>query len=364
MFRTNDLEKVLKEVLPYAENILISGAPGIGKSEIIYQVAKKLDMSVYEIRLYEQGDAAVGYPKVSSITSFTKPFWFKEIEERRPDIVLFDDFHLVDSSIQKFLYRMLTSRRIHNYGLSYNPKIIFAGNFNLDSAGACEVQSPVMSRFDIAIHFEPEPERFINWGFESGRIDERVLAFIKANPDLLYTPDPPTTKMYPCPRAWEKLSKVLKATDNPNFATGIVGEEAGAKFIDFWPLLAMKPEEILARDPENLTFSERVAAIYVIANPLIADDLVRGVQTERLTKTLEWVDKLDPDFAFLFFRILKNKAFKDDREKVTRMVKNLCKIDESTFRKVTKIAASLVEGTVDEKRIEEIVEDNVMGAKA
>ena len=373
MFRTKNLYETLKSVLPHCDNILISGAPGIGKSEIVYRVCEECGLSLYEVRLYEQGESAIGFPRVDTeITAFTKPFWFARIEKDRPDVVLFDDFHLVDSSIQKYFYRFLSSRIIHDFELPYSPKLIVAGNFNIETASACELQSPVSTRFDIMIQYEPEVETFIEWALETGRIDKRIIAFIVAEPEALFTPDPPVTSMYPCPRTWEKLSRLIEITGDITVAPGVVGPKYGSKLIDFWKLLSKEPEEILKEHPKNLKAAEAVSACYILSRR-VGPEILSGNFTRFTKEAVEWVNQLDADIAVLFCKMcIPNKG---DARKLRRLfVENLARLygeemksfegfKNSLCGRLMKAAVALMGEAEDSKREEQILKDSYKGLK-
>ena len=370
MKKVKDLKRTLNALLDAGvKNILISGAPGIGKSEIAYQVAQERGLTLYEVRLYEQGEAAVGFPRLDTeVTKFTKPFWFDRIEKDRPDIVFFDDFHLVPGAIQQYLYRFLTSRQIHDYTLDYTPTVIVAGNFNIDTAGACDIQAPVMNRFDAAVTFEPDLDKFVVWGFETGRIDPRIIAFLKANPDLFYTPDPPPTAMFPSPRSWEKLSKLLVATGDPTWALATVGSEAGARFVDFWKLLDRDVSEIIAKDPSSMEKAERVAAVHILSE--VAGVVLR--RDKNVNSVLKWVEKLDPEEVFLWVKacIVRLTRGVDKREKEMikkRFATSLAVLSDSSpdsaYAKATAVAICINDGYTSQEKLEESLKAALEGQK-
>jgi len=164
MKKTHDLEEELKTLLKIHNVIGISGAPGIGKSEICSKVCEDLDLKFLEVRLYELGETAAGIPMNNNgVMDFCKPYWFVELEKGNYDVLFLDDFHLVLPQIQKFLYRLFTSRMMHNWQLPENLKIVLAGNFNISSASSSEIQSPIMGRIEVMLEFEPIIDNFLNW---------------------------------------------------------------------------------------------------------------------------------------------------------------------------------------------------------
>jgi len=301
MIITNDLVKDLESLIEVHDVIAISGAPGIGKSEIAYQVAEKLGLKMLEVRLYEQGETAVGLPKLKQeVTEFSKPWWVKELEENQYDILFLDDFHLVPSGIQKFLYRLLMDRHLHNYKIPVQ-KIILAGNFDISSAGATFIQSPVMGRIELMMKYTPNIDNFMKWARKQiNRFDTRVLAFLTSNADLLYEEDPAPTTKYPSPRTWEHLSRNISKFNRPDYAVGIVGSRAGARFSDFWEFLNKSPQEILKS--KDLDPKEQVVAALVLSSEFTKVFKEKAKRKYRDQICLFVADKLDKDIVFLFSR--------------------------------------------------------------
>jgi len=298
MLTTSNLEKDLSVLVDIHDVIAISGAPGIGKSEITYQVCEEKGLKLLEVRLYEMGTTACGFPRLDNeITIFTKPEWLDLAEKKQVDVILFDDFHNVLPEIQKYFYRFLIDRTIHQHKLTHPVKVILAGNFDIESAGACMIESPIMGRIETMLKYEPSIATFTDWAMKQfDRFDTRVISFLKTNPDLLYTEDPAPTTKYASPRNWEHLSKNVKKLNSPKYATGIVGESAGSLFEDYWDYLNEKPENILKSTPKD-------GKEHVIYSIILGEEYVRTKDEKLKDQILLYVqEKVSPDAALLFSR--------------------------------------------------------------
>ena len=312
-YETDDLMGTLEKLIPVHNNIMISGAPGIGKSEITYQVCEKLGLKLYEVRLYEQGEFAAGLAQYSvsektghKVLDFVMPWWFDDIREGGYDVLFLDDFHLVPLEIQKFLYRLLTDRHLHNQKLEKDMKIIMAGNFNIDSASASMVQSPIMGRIEIALNFVPNSKTFIKWALNNqDRIDKRVIAFIQAHPEHFYEDDPAPTTKYPSPRTYEHLSRNIKHFNSPDYAIGIIGEKAGGLFQELWPMLNLTVDQILNRDPKNVSIDELVPMITLLASEFRKEVSYRNNSTDN--KIIKWIAKVPNEYKVLFVSNVKDR---------------------------------------------------------
>jgi len=299
MFVTNNLSQVIQEVLQVCDKVLISGPPGIGKSEIVYQVCDKLNLKVYETRLYEQGESAAGLPRSQDgITRFDKPFWLDELIKGGYQVLFLDDFHLVPPQIQKFLYKLLTHKELHDYKVPQDLKIILAGNFKIDSADSSEVQSPIMSRLHLAIEYEPDQEVFLKFArSQPSRFDSRIIAFIQANPDLLYTKEPPSSEMFPCPRTWEYASRVVSKFNSPSLVPGIVGTRAGSVFQEFWSLLNQDYDTIIKTVSHKSSIKDQV-----IASLISAQEYCKERDVSKRSSIFKYVEQFKDEIKFLFAR--------------------------------------------------------------
>ena len=295
----SDLAYALNEVLDAADNVMISGAPGIGKSEITYEVCKKRRLKMLEVRLYEEGESAAGLPLVKNeVTCFTKPEWFHELETNSYNVVFFDDFHLVVSGIQAYLYRFLTSRMLHHYKIHRPLKVIVAGNFAIESASACEIQSPIMSRFNVFLNFVPSIDSFLSWAKSTDRIHSYVYGYLKLNPEDLYTADPQVNEMFPCPRAWETLSK-FGYKDLWKYAPSIVGSDVGSKFLDFLEIVKRSLNDLLKMRIDNINQAVRCAIG-------LSNYFINSSERDR-KRIMEKVLALHDEAQFLFAKFLVDK---------------------------------------------------------
>jgi len=289
------LAEVLQNVLEVHDVIAISGAPGIGKSQIVHQLLKA---DVLEVRLYEQGSTAAGIPWNSNGNlEFLKPYWVRELETGKYKVLFLDDFHLVQTGIQKFLYRLLTDRQLHNWKLPA-VKVIIAGNFNIDSAAASLIQSPIMGRIECFLEYVPSIDSFMSWAYsQPSRFDSRILAFLKSNPELLFDKDPVPTTKYPSPRSWEHLSKNIAQFNSPQYAEAIVGVKAGNIFKEFWDLLSKDPEKILD-EPVNKANPKDLLVAALILSSYYASRQRR----EEKIRILNYVLQTGSDIQFIFAR--------------------------------------------------------------
>ena len=82
--------QIAPHVAAVRKPVLIRGRHGVGKSEVVYQIAAGIDMPVVERRASQmtEGDL-VGLPSVEgNRTSFNPPDWFKQACEDHVVIII------------------------------------------------------------------------------------------------------------------------------------------------------------------------------------------------------------------------------------------------------------------------------------
>jgi hypothetical protein len=256
------IENILqqKEAIKRGKNssvILISGAPGIGKSDLMSQVAAETGMGLNPqylgTMLLEQ--FGMPLPNLSGSSEFQK--WsqpeFYSIDNLRihptdskdPWIILFmDDIHLATKTIQTYFFQLLTYRSIHNKKMPNNFVMVSAGNRSVDRAGAQPIMAPIVNRFFI-LDVKAEASDWIsNFAIPYG-VRHDIVSFIEFYPQLLQS-EPLESKPWASPRSWTYFSDALtqlesgyKEGDDISastllaLASGHVGLEYASKFVEY-----------------------------------------------------------------------------------------------------------------------------------
>lgn len=220
--------------------IMLRGAPGVGKSTIVKDIANRLGIEFIDIRLaqLERVDLC-GLPSVEDkITKWNIPsFWPRDTKSK--GIIFFDEITSAPSDVQVACYSVILDRAIPNtnYKLPDGWYVIAAGNRTIDRAVVKTMSSALANRF---MHFEVEanPEDWRGWAVKHD-INPSVTGFISFRPQLLFKMDNQNLEMgWPSPRSWEKVSNMLSLFgDNEEILRkvvyGLVGPAAGVEFIEF-----------------------------------------------------------------------------------------------------------------------------------
>ncbi len=238
---SKDLISFLRRLILSNTNVVpfIHGKAGIGKTDIISQVAESFGYHLIILNLHtqEEGDL-IGIPKEKDgITIYSKPEWIG-LNENNPKVIVFLDE--MDRAVKNILNVSLTlvrEFRIHTHKLPKSWKIIAAGNsgVNDDFYDTNEIDLALKSRF-VHLWYELNYKEWLEWRKENN-INSYIIEYIKQNPKyLIEEPKDSGVFAYPNPRTWNILSDALTfAPENTwlNTITGSIGEEIGGQFYTF-----------------------------------------------------------------------------------------------------------------------------------
>ncbi len=118
-------QHVLKAKLP----IIIRGRHGIGKSEIVYQIAEKMGLPVVERRASQmtEGDL-IGLPSIDgNSTTWNPPDWFKYACDNAC-LVFLDEVDRGTEEVRQGIFELNDSRKLNGQTLHSDTVIVAAVN--------------------------------------------------------------------------------------------------------------------------------------------------------------------------------------------------------------------------------------------
>ena len=242
--------------LPAAQAVLIRGDHGVGKSQLVHQLAKRRDLELIDVRAstMSEGDV-VGYPdlertKETGVASFALPSWYVRACNE-PCILFLDELNRGLPGVLNSMFQIVLDRELGS-GPDGKPKrlhpgtqVVAAVNWGGDYT-VSEMDQALLSRFWVA-EFKPSVEDWIVWAKTEGDINELLVDFIRLQPaHLRPTKAVEPGKVAPNQRSWAMLDRALKAAGieltecggNPPailypLSLGFVGVEASAALVDF-----------------------------------------------------------------------------------------------------------------------------------
>ena len=219
---------------------MLHGRPGIGKTEIVQQLAQETSSRLFDLRLttIEPQDlrGLPFYDHEAKRTVWYRPEDLPDDPEN-PAILFLDELTAAAPSLQPTVYGLLQERRVGRHQLPASTFIVAAGNSVEDGAVAYEMGTALSDRL-IHLALRAEATDWIANYAMPKRLDPAVIAFIRTRPDLLDTTEDALRRgqMIACtPRSWARVSSILGSVEDKGLRdtliAGTIGEAPAAEFI-------------------------------------------------------------------------------------------------------------------------------------
>ncbi len=220
--------------------VMIWGAPGIGKSQIVADIANKYKVKLIDIRLSQMEPSDLrGIPfKNGPWVDWSIPSLLPNEDRHGKQGVLFlDEITAAAPSIAAAAYQLILDRRLGEYELPQGWMIVAAGNRAGDRGITYTMPAPLANRFS---HYELDThlDDWVAWAY-AHNIDERIIGFLRYRPELLFSFDPSQNPIaFPSPRTWEFSHRALTKFNNDEALlsqsiNACVGEAASIELTTF-----------------------------------------------------------------------------------------------------------------------------------
>jgi len=273
------LFEAIKVSVSIRRPLLISGPPGIGKTQVVQQVADDLGIGCIVVHMPVMLVEDFGIPDISSAKenghlTYTTPWWWPDVERHgERGILLFDDRNQADHSLQKVLANIIEARILHGKKLPDGWAVISTGNRREDRAGAVRVLSHLANR-ETELTLDVDVPQWQAWAMSKG-IDHRLVGFFGFRPHLLCDFDPDRDRN-PTPRAWEAVGRMMEniGHDSPIFfdlVAGTVGEGAATELLAFVSLHEELPDvSRIVKGEDVVVDTSKMSVMYAATSAIAA----------------------------------------------------------------------------------------------
>ena len=256
----------------------IWGPPGVGKSQIVKQVADDLEIDMIDIRALHLDPVDLrGLPYLAEDkrAGWATPDF---LPTEGKGILFLDELNAAPPLVQAACYQLTLDRKIGEYMLPDGWSVMAAGNRETDRAVTSKMPSALANRF-IHLDFVVDLDDWCDWALKNDLVTE-LIAFLRFRPELLHQFDPKSgDRAFPTPRSWEFVSNTLKSGVKQEvefpILSGTVGEGAAAELEGFLRIFRNLPSvEGILMDPKGTEVPEDPATLYALAGSLArrADD--------------------------------------------------------------------------------------------
>lgn len=324
--RPAEFKEYLKVMIQAGLPVLVKGKPGIGKTDIVKQACKELDIP-----------CIVSHPAVSDPTDVKGMPWVQQIkgggmearwlpfgdikqlvshDKDTPIVNFLDDFGQSPPLVQASYMQYILSGHLGEIHLSPNTVFIAATNRKEDKAAVTGILEPVKSRFACIVELQVSADDWCEWALRNDMPPE-LIAFIRYRPQMLEdfkaTADIVNS---PCPRTVANVGKILKMGKVPEdleyeVIAGAAGEGLAGEFIHYLRTFRSLPDPDLALNaPESVKIPEDPGTMYAFSGAVS-----HRVNKKTMGNFIKLCGRFAPEFSVLTVRsaTIRDETLKDTR---------------------------------------------------
>jgi hypothetical protein len=289
--------KALLTAFKVRRPVFIWGPPGIGKSEVVAEVAEELGGLMIDLRMAQMEPTDIrGIPffnKENGKMDWAPPVDLpdEETASQYPIVVLFlDEMNSAAPAVQAAGYQLVLNRRVGKYKLPDNVVIVAAGNRESDKGVTYRMPMPLANRF-IHLEMRADFDSYQHWAV-THNVHEEVVGYLMRNKQDLYDFDSKSSsRAFATPRSWTFVSDLLHSEDGEDSDTmyaliaGSIGEGLASKFGAHRKYVAQlpDPQDILNGKVTDLNVKE-VSAMYSLTVSMCYE-LKEMMELKKIDKT-------------------------------------------------------------------------------
>ena len=291
--------------------VFLWGPPGIGKSEVVAEIAEEMGGVVIDLRMAQMEPTDIrGIPFFNK--ELNKMDWAppidlpdEEFASQYPIVLLFlDEMNSAPPAVQAAGYQLILNRRIGKYKLPDNVRIVAAGNRDSDKGVTYRMPMPLANRF-LHLEMRPDFNAWQQWAVTKN-IHKDVVGYLSfAKQDMYDFDNKSSSRAFATPRSWVFVSDLLNDTDIDtdtllNLVSGSVGEGLAVKFMAHRKIAGKMPEpsDILKGKVKELNVKE-ISAMYSLTVSMCYE-LRDAIEVKKVS------NKEFHDMAHNFFEFMMN----------------------------------------------------------
>lgn len=213
------------------QTVLLIGDPGIGKSALMEQMAREIDMPLHTLLgstldPTDIGGLPVRRPDSSAVDRVPLACIYEA--SRAPCVLFLDELSAAPGAVQAAMLRLILERAAGDVKLHPETRIVAAANPPDQAPAGFELSAPLMGRMCV-IHFRPDETEVLDYfatlgndsddaeSFDRALRDESLLFMAVANamPEILQVDIPQDCvtggQPWGAPRSWERAVRARAA---------------------------------------------------------------------------------------------------------------------------------------------------------
>ena len=318
-------------------SIMLWGAPGVGKSQAIRQVATKIENEtklkcvVTDVRLLLFNPIDLrGIPTANAdktLAIWLKPQIFQmDTSKNIVNILFLDELSAAPQSVQAAAYQITLDRIIGEHKLPDNCIVIAAGNRVTDKSVAFKMPRALANRL-CHLEIESNFDSWLRWAVSAG-ISPKVTGFLSFRHNYLIENESTTDDLaFPTPRSWEMVSKLLKLSGDDvksiySLICGCIGSGVASEFSSWTKIFDQLPSMKDIFEGRCSTVPRSTDALYALVSSMSSYAREHKDNMQLIENSINYAMLLPPDYSFV-------------------LIKNYLAIEEGYKNKLMKIPAFL-----------------------
>lgn len=298
-------------------SVMLWGAPGVGKSQAIRQLAKEIEentgkkTSVTDVRLLLFNPIDLrGIPTSNAdktLAVWLKPQIFQMDEsEDIVNILFLDEISAAPQSVQAAAYQITLDRVIGEHKLPDNCIVIAAGNRMTDKSVVFKMPKALANRL-LHIEIEGNFKSWKGWAIKNG-VNSKVIGFLSFRQNHLFGFDSSSDDLaFATPRSWEMVSNILNHIEDDvekmfPLISGLVGTGTAIEFRTWAKIYNSLPSIDDIFDGENPAVPNETATLYALVSSMVCYAREHKNDMNKIANSISYANNLPPDFSAVLLR--------------------------------------------------------------
>ncbi len=312
----SQISHTVKNLIEQRLPAFVWGAPGIGKSSIVKQIAKEYSYEFVDLRLslLDATDLkGIPFFDPKSKKGVWAPPSFLPDDPGSKGILFLDEINSAPPMVQASAYQLILDRRVGEYELPEKWSIVAAGNRENDRGIIYKMPSPLANRF-VHLHMSVEFNEWKKWAYESD-IDELIISFLSYDNSMLFNFDSQKKqKAFATPRSWEFASTIVRSKIDKKLIfetlSGTVGEDASVEFISFLKVMDRLPDIDAILEGKLESFEDDDHRVLMALCIGITNRLRQRRSAKSIQSVVKFSLSLEPEFSILLIKEMQQHGIR------------------------------------------------------
>lgn len=298
-------------------SVMLWGAPGVGKSQAVRQIASVIENStgklvqVTDVRLLLFNPIDLrGIPTANddrTLAVWLRPKMFDmDPSDDVINILFLDEISAAPQSVQAAAYQITLDRTVGEHKLPANCIVIAAGNRVTDKSVAYKMPKALANRL-LHLEMSTDMQSWRSWAVAHG-INEKVISFLSFKPDRLMRFDTSADDLaFATPRTWEMVSHLLDCANGDieekfTLLSGIVGSGTAVEFRTWARVFDRLPDiEGIFKGTEH-TVPDGTDVLYALVSSMARYAFEHRDDLDGIARSIEYAEQLPPDYSVVLMQ--------------------------------------------------------------